>query len=181
KNLAPASLPVRTPWTDTRSSVVERLRDKLPAQSPPPMLGGISAQRRKGRAPTESDRAGDAWPCPFQVDVDLRRLACWAATASRVPTSSTCRWSRPTTAGRRAPGLDWWPTKQIAERQRMLRQEGTAALILWRQYWHTRKGTPHTADLLAAAKDAEEGGAIWLAASLWDFLHPVYEEWRGQP
>ena len=38
-----------------------------------------------------------------------------------------------------------------------------------------------TADLLAAAKDAEEAGAIWLAASLWDFLHPVYEEWRGQP
>ena len=27
----------------------------------------------------------------------------------------------------------------------------------------------------------EEAGAIWLAASLWDFLHPVYEEWRGQP
>src|SRR5262245_66623864 len=62
----------------------------------------------------------------------------------------------------------------------MLRQQGTAALILWRQYWHTRKGTLHTADLLAAA-NPEEAGAICLAASLWDFLHPVYEEWRGQP
>jgi hypothetical protein len=79
------------------------------------------------------------------------------------------------------PALDWWPTKQIAERQRMLRQQGTAALILWREYWHTRKGTLHTADLLATAKDAEEAAAIWLAASLWDFLHPVDEEWRGQP
>jgi len=27
------------------------------------------------------------------------------------------------------PALDWWPTKQIAERQRMLRQQGIAALI----------------------------------------------------
>src|SRR5262245_26105736 len=140
------------------------------------MLGGISAQRRKGRDPTECDRPAMHGPAPFKWTsiYDDWRVGRRPRAGSRLPRPAGGVAQRQ--PGRRGPGVDWWPTQQIAERQRMLQPEGTAALILWRQYWHTRKGTLHTADLLAAAKDAEEAGAIWLAASLWDFLHPVYEE-----
>src|SRR5262249_30123764 len=101
KSLASASLPVRTPWTDTRSSVAERLRDKLPAQSPRPCW---AASRRSGgrdgpRRSVIGRRRCMALPLSGGRRSTTTGVATgyWAAPAVLVRTFSTCRWSRPTT------------------------------------------------------------------------------------
>src|SRR5262245_26083458 len=95
------------------------------------MLGGISSKRRKGRAPTECDRAAAMHgPAPFRwtsIYDDWRGY--WLLGGDREPGPDFLDLPVESPNDGRAvggPALDWWPTKQIAERQRMLRQEGTA-------------------------------------------------------
>jgi hypothetical protein len=74
----------------------------------------------------------------------------------------------------RGPVIDSWPTSDIAKRKQALQEYGTFGAT-----WETFKGFLHTGNMFASADDEEEVGAIWIGSSLWDFIHPFPEDWRG--
>jgi hypothetical protein len=71
--------------------------------------------------------------------------------------------------------IDWWPTAELAARRASLTSNGVLG-----PYWHTSKGTLHTAGLLHQCDgNTEAEAAVFIAASAWDKRRALPEAWAG--
>lgn len=73
--------------------------------------------------------------------------------------------------------IDWWSNNQLDRNLEILKERGTRGLY---NLSKTKKGTRTTAELLWEFRDDPETRAlIWIAASMWDNLKYLPNEWRG--